>query len=67
MTNTRNAARWSMRTGYVAIRRSSTETPDMQTFLQDHPNYRVPISLIPQATFDPRPHYWDQMRPEIAW
>jgi ABC-type glycerol-3-phosphate transport system substrate-binding protein len=66
ITNTRNAARWSITTGYVAIRRSSAETPEMQALLRDHPNYIVPISLIPEATFDPRPPYWDQMRPQIA-
>jgi len=66
ITNTRNAARWSIATGYVAIRKSSIETPEMRAFLAEHPNYRVPISLIPRATFDPRPSYWDQMRPEIT-
>ncbi|MBN1868550.1 ABC transporter substrate-binding protein [Candidatus Sumerlaeota bacterium] len=65
MTDTENAARWSIDTGYVAIRRSSTETPEMREFLEKNPNYRVPISLIPEATFDPRPHYWDQMRLQI--
>jgi multiple sugar transport system substrate-binding protein len=66
ITNTKNAARWSIDTGYVAVRKSSVETPEMQAFLKEHPNYRVPIALVPQATFDPRPSYWDEMRPQIA-
>ena len=66
ITNTRNAARWSIDTGYVAIRKSAVDTPEMQAFLKDHPNYLVPIQLIPQAVFDPKPSYWDQMRPQIA-
>jgi multiple sugar transport system substrate-binding protein len=65
MTNTENAARWSIDTGYVAIRKSSTETSEMKEFLEKNPNYRVPIALIPEATFDPRPYYWDQMRFQI--
>ena len=66
ITNTENAARWSIATGYVAVRKSSIETPEMKKFLAAHPNYNVPIKLIPQAVFDPRPSYWDEMRPQIA-
>jgi multiple sugar transport system substrate-binding protein len=65
VTNTRNAARWSIATGYVPVRRSCLDLPEMKDFLEKNPNYRVPIDLIPEATFDPRPDYWDQMRPQI--
>ena len=65
ITNAKNTARWSMKTGYVVVRKSAVDLPEMQAFMQDHPQYRVPISVIPEATFDPRPHYWEQMRPQI--
>lgn len=66
ITNTENTARWSRATGYVVVRKSATELPEMRRFYAERPNYRVPISVIPEATFDPRPHYWDQMRPQIG-
>ncbi|NQU44477.1 extracellular solute-binding protein, partial [bacterium] len=65
ITNTRNAARWSIATGYVPVRRSSVDLPEMREFLAEHPNNKVPIDLILQAVFDPKPHYWDQMRSQI--
>ena len=65
ITSTRNAARWSIATGYVPVRKSCLDLPEMKDFLDRNPNYRVPIDLIPEATFDPRPDYWDQMRPQI--
>jgi multiple sugar transport system substrate-binding protein len=66
IANPLNAARWSIDTGYVPIRKSAVETPLFRKFLETHPNYRVPISLIPDATFDPKPYYWDPMRTQIA-
>ena len=66
ITSPKNTARWSIATGYVVVRKSGADVPEMKEFLSEHPNYWVPIRCIPEATFDPRPPYWDQMRPEVA-
>lgn len=41
MTNTENSAAWSRATGYLAVRKSSWESPDMKAYVKE-----VPESLI---------------------
>jgi len=41
MTNPEQAARWSMASGYIAVRRSAYDVPAMKEFVAKHPEYLV--------------------------
>ena len=41
MTNTKNQSEWCRATGYLAVRKSSWETPEMKTYLNEVPQARV--------------------------
>lgn len=41
-----NIARWAMRTGYLPIRKSSLELPEVQEFLTKNPLWRVPFEQL---------------------
>ena len=41
-----NIARWAMRTGYLPIRKSSLELPQMQEFLTNNPLWRIPFEQL---------------------
>lgn len=48
MTNTANQAKWSKATGYLAVRKSSWESDEMQSYLQDVPEAKIALE---QAAF----------------
>ncbi|PTW54339.1 carbohydrate ABC transporter substrate-binding protein (CUT1 family) [Breoghania corrubedonensis] len=43
MTNTENQANWSRATGYLAVRKSSWQSPAMQSYLEDVPQAKVAL------------------------
>ena len=49
MTNTQNQASWSKATGYLAVRKSSWESPEMQSYLQDVPEAKVALDQAAYA------------------
>lgn len=48
MTNTENSAAWSRATGYLAVRKSSWESPSMQQYVQEVPEALIALK---QAEF----------------
>lgn len=61
-----NAAKWAMDTGYIPVRRAAVETPEMQAFLANDPNFARAVELIPQLAHEPRPIWWNDIRDLLA-
>ncbi len=43
---------WSQNTGYMPVRKSAGESPEMQTFYQENPNFRIAVEQL--ATTKPQ-------------
>lgn len=66
MTNTKNATKWAILTGYVPIRYSVLKTPEMQEHLSNNPRYQVIVEQTDYGIFEPREPYWETMRTAIT-
>jgi multiple sugar transport system substrate-binding protein len=64
-TSTDVTARWALGSGYMPVRRSAEQSPEMLRWFDLHPVNRRIISMIPAARFEPRPRGWQQVRPLI--
>jgi multiple sugar transport system substrate-binding protein len=62
LTNTQNATKWAIATGYLPTRYSVLNMPDMKAYLEKNPNYRVAVSQLDNGVFEPREVYWESMR-----
>lgn len=49
MTNTENQAKWSKATGYLAVRKSAWESPEMQQYLKEVPEAKVALDQAAYA------------------
>lgn len=65
-TSTENAARWSLNTGYVPVRRSVLKLPVMLEELRNNPDSLIPIRELDHAFFEPRFSRWLQIREYIG-
>ena len=52
-TSPENQATWSLATGYVSVRQSSSETENYKAYSADHPEILVPLSQSSHATIRP--------------
>lgn len=59
-------AEWSVRTGYLPIRRSAAETKTLRDFFARHPRNRVPFETIPYGRREPSVAGWQAVRTHIA-
>ena len=66
LTNTKNATRWSIETGYLPIRRSCLEQPEMKAYLASNPNYKIVLTQIDRGMFEPRFVFWESIRDNIT-
>lgn len=66
MTNTQNATKWALESGYLPIRYSCLETPEMKAFLEQNPNYKVVVSQLDAGIFEPRELFWELIRSVIT-
>ena len=48
-TNTEQTTLWSQATGYMPVRTSAVESPEMQAFLDENPNSRVAVEQLPKT------------------
>lgn len=62
LTNTENATKWAVATGYLPIRYSVLKTPEMKAYLKQNPNYQIAASQLDYGVFEPREVYWESMR-----
>ena len=40
---------WSQNTGYMPVRNAALQSPEMQTFYQQHPNFKVTVDQLPKT------------------
>jgi len=52
-----NCIRWTMGTGYVPIRKSILDSPEIQKLFQEHPQYKAGFEQLDIATA--YPHFWE--------
>ena len=52
-TNPENQAKWSLGTGYVSVRKSTTETDDFKAYSEEHPEILVPLAQSEHASIRP--------------
>ncbi|MFH1024022.1 MAG: ABC transporter substrate-binding protein [Planctomycetota bacterium] len=58
-------ARWAVKTGYLPVRKSSLETPEIAAFVAEHPANRRAFDAIPFARPEPNVRGWQEVRPAI--
>ena len=66
LTDTPIATNWAIESGYLPVRYSCIEQPEMKELLEKNPNYRVVLSQIDYGIFEPREPYWELIRNEIT-
>lgn len=66
LTDTPIATNWAIESGYLPVRYSCIERPEMKVFLEKNPNYKVVLSQIDYGIFEPREPYWELIRNEIT-
>ncbi len=65
LTNKENNLKWAIETGYTPVRYSVLETPELEEYVEDFPAYKAVISQFEMGNYDPRAHYWANIRPFI--
>ena len=58
LTNTRNATRWSLATGYAPLRKSCLDESDMLAHLEAVPGLQAVYGQLPDAHSEPRNSAW---------
>jgi len=53
LTNTKNTARYSMVTGYIAVRASAQDDPDFKAYTDANPQALVPLQQATEAGIPP--------------
>lgn len=48
-TNPEQAGEWSRATGYMPVRISTKESPEMQAFFAENPNFKTAVDQLPQT------------------
>lgn len=68
LTNTENAVFWETRTGYMPIRYSVLQNPEMQKYMAEHPHYALASSLVlaDKGKQEPKLAEWDGIRTELG-
>jgi len=63
--NRDNTAEWSIRTGYLPVRRSAADTDVLKAFFAEHPRNRAAFDTLPHGVFEPSIDGWQAVRPII--
>jgi sn-glycerol 3-phosphate transport system substrate-binding protein len=40
---------WSQNTGYMPVRQAALQSPEMQSFYQQHPNFKTTVDQLPKT------------------
>ena len=59
-------AEWSVKTGYLPVRKSAAEEPILKRFLAEHPRNRAAFDTIPCGVREPSVAGWQKIREDIA-
>lgn len=67
ITSTKNAVTWATKTGYMPIRYSVVNDPEMQAYMQKNPRYAAASSLViaDKGKQEPRMAVWEGVRTEL--
>lgn len=64
-TSTENCVRWATQTGYLPIRKSAAEHPDMQAYWSGAPYLRSAFDCLPFARMEPNVVGWQEVRKAV--
>ena len=62
LCETEVTVKWAMETGYMPVRRSAAEHPDMRAYFEKNPNFENAFNVLDTAQFEPKPIWWDNVR-----
>jgi multiple sugar transport system substrate-binding protein len=57
-----NDVQWALETGALPLHKSSAETPEMQAYLEQNPQYETACGLLAFATTEPAIPKWQEIR-----
>jgi len=57
---------WSLKTGYVPVRKSALETSEWKIFVKMDPKAAIPVKFIGQGYSDPKPSTWEEIRGTVT-
>jgi len=58
-------ARWARETGYLPVRKSAAELPEMKEFYASNPRARHVYEMLPAARGEPNVVGWQEVRTEL--
>ncbi len=64
-TDTDQTAKWSARTCYMPVRRSAMNSPTIQSFLSESPQFRAIYEQLENAVYEPQNAAWFEARMEL--
>jgi multiple sugar transport system substrate-binding protein len=64
-TSTPVTARWARETGYLPVRKSAAERPEMRQFYQQHPRALHVYEILPMAKGEPNVVGWQEVRKHL--
>jgi multiple sugar transport system substrate-binding protein len=62
LTSPEMTARWSQETGYMPVRRSANEVPELKAHIERDISFANSIKTLEHATYEPRVVYWESIR-----
>ncbi len=62
LTSTEITAYWAVKTGYLPVRKSATQTTVWKRFLAEDPRAEVPLVQLEHGVFDPQIGVWAEIR-----
>jgi ABC-type glycerol-3-phosphate transport system substrate-binding protein len=64
-TDTEQTAKWSAKTCYMPVRKSAMDSPTLQNFLKEFPQFKGIYAQLDDAVFEPQIPAWFKARPEL--
>lgn len=65
-TEARQTARWSIQTGYLPVRKSALEVPEMKEFISAHPEAKAGFEQLQYCIIQPPTKEWNTARTDIG-
>jgi ABC-type glycerol-3-phosphate transport system substrate-binding protein len=64
-TSPEASAKWTLKSGYLPVRKSALNQPIIKTFLSDHPSNGQTVDIIPFAHSEPSVQGWQEVRTQL--
>ncbi len=65
-TSPHQTAAWSIQTGYLPVRKSALDLPEMKTKLAEHPELQAGFDQLPNCLVQPPTREWNTARRDIS-